>query len=180
MRQHLKERIGVTQDQIAALEKEQAQAQKTLITVQGQRSRLAELQHDVVFRSDQLNAREKAAEEAKLKSKLTFSDMTVLDKATPPLEPSFPKPLTVIPLGIGAGLVLGLLLALLARRPIAGSALRSISNIRRRARSWAALRPCGVRRRASARRRVAPFRLERTIADRLDIRPETIWETILG
>ena len=114
MRQHLKERIGVTQDQIAALEKEQLQAQKTLITVQGQRSRLAELQHDVVFRSDQLNGREKAAEEAKLKSKLTFSDMTVLDKATPPLEPSFPKPLAVIPLGIGAGLVLGLLLALLA------------------------------------------------------------------
>ena len=96
MRQHLKERIAVTQDQIAALEKEQLQAQKTLITVQGQRSRLAELQHDVVFRSDQLNAREKAAEEAKLKSKLTFSDMTVLDKATPPLEPSFPKPMSVI------------------------------------------------------------------------------------
>ena len=47
MRQHLKERIAVTQDQIAALEKEQTQAQKTLITVQGQRSRLAELQHDV-------------------------------------------------------------------------------------------------------------------------------------
>ena len=114
MRQHLKERIAVTQDQIAALEKEQTQAQKTLITVQGQRSRLAELQHDVVFRSDQLNARERAAEEAKLKSKLTFSDMTVLDKATPPLEPSFPKPLVVIPVGIGAGLVLGLLLALLA------------------------------------------------------------------
>jgi polysaccharide biosynthesis transport protein len=114
MRQHLKERIGVTQAQIAALEKEQAQAQKILITVQGQRSRLGELQHDVVFRSDQLNARERAADEAKLKSKLTFSDMTVLDKATPPLEPAFPKPLLVIPVGIAAGLVLGLLLALLA------------------------------------------------------------------
>ena len=85
-----------------------------MITVQGQRSRLAELQHDVIFRSEQLNARERAAEEAKLKSKLTFSDMTVLDKATPPLEPAFPKPLTVIPVGIGAGLVLGLLLAMLA------------------------------------------------------------------
>ncbi len=33
---------------------------------------------------------------------------------TPPIEPAFPKPLVVIPVGVGAGLVLGLLLALLA------------------------------------------------------------------
>ena len=84
MRQHLKERIATTQDQIASLQTEQAQAQKTLINVQAQRDRLGQLQHDVGFRAEQLNARERAAEEAKLKSKLTFSDMTVLDKATPP------------------------------------------------------------------------------------------------
>ena len=114
MRQHLKERIATTQDQIASLEAEQAQAQKTLIGVQAQRSRLDQLQHDVIFRADQLAARERASEEAKLKSKLTFSDMTVLDKATPPIDPSFPKPFVVIPVGIAAGLVLGLLLALLA------------------------------------------------------------------
>ena len=114
MRQHLKERIATTQDQIASLQIEEAQAQKTLIAVQGQRSRLGELQRDVIFRSEQLNARERAAAEAKLKSKLTFSDMTVLDKATPPIEPAFPKPLVVIPVGVAAGLVLGLLLALLA------------------------------------------------------------------
>ena len=92
MRQHLKERIATTQNQIASLEAEQAQAQKTLINVQAQRDRLGQLQHDVTFRADQLNARERASEEAKLKSKLTFSDMTVLDKATPPIDPSFPKP----------------------------------------------------------------------------------------
>jgi polysaccharide biosynthesis transport protein len=114
MRQHLKERIATTQDQIASLETEQAEAQKALIKVQGQRSRLAELQHDVAFRAEQLNARERAAAEAKLKSKLTFSDMTVLDKATPPIDPAFPKPMLVIPVGIAAGLALGLLLALLA------------------------------------------------------------------
>jgi len=114
MKQHLKQRIVTTQDQITVLEAEQAKAQKTLIQVQGQRARLNELQHDVVFRTDQLAARERAAAEAKLKSKLTFSDMTVLDKAQPPLEPTFPKPLIVIPVGLGAGLGLGLLLALLA------------------------------------------------------------------
>ena len=75
---------------------------------------MGELQRDVAFRVEQLNARERAAEQAKLQSKLTFSDITVLDKATPPIDPAFPKPIIVIPVGIGAGLALGLILALLA------------------------------------------------------------------
>ena len=114
MKLHLKERIATTQSQLASLEAEQAQAQKTLIDVQGQRDRMAELQRDVGFRLEQLNERQKAAEQAKLQSKLTFSDITVLDKATPPIDPAFPKPMIVIPVGIGAGLALGLILALLA------------------------------------------------------------------
>jgi capsular polysaccharide biosynthesis protein len=40
--------------------------------------------------------------------------MTVLDKAVPPVDPAFPKPLIVMPVGIVAGLALGLILALLA------------------------------------------------------------------
>src|SRR5580704_6447565 len=114
MRQHLKERIGTVQTQIASLESEQEQAQKSLIDIQAQRDRLGQLQHDVDFRAEQLNARERAAEQAKLKSKLTFSDMTVLDKAAPPVDPAFPKPFIVMPVGIAAGLALGLILALLA------------------------------------------------------------------
>jgi succinoglycan biosynthesis transport protein ExoP len=114
MLQHLKERIATQQAQIASLQTEQAQAQKTMISVQAQRDRMEQLQHDVAFRTEELNGREKTAEEAKLKSKLTFSDITVLDKASPPIDPAFPKPLVVIPVGIGAGLVLGLFLALLA------------------------------------------------------------------
>jgi polysaccharide biosynthesis transport protein len=114
MRQHLKDRIDTTQTQIASIEAEQARAQKALIEVQAQRDRLSELQRNVAFRADQLNAREGAAAQAKLKSKLTFSDMTVLDKATPPVDPAFPKPFVVMPVGIAAGLALGLILALLA------------------------------------------------------------------
>jgi len=114
MRQHLKERIGLVQTQIASLEQEQDQAQKSLIDIQSRRDRLAQLEHDVEFRAEQLNARERAAEQAKLKSKLTFSDMTVLDKAVPPVDPAFPKPFIVMPVGIAAGLALGLILALLA------------------------------------------------------------------
>src|SRR5262249_33621847 len=67
MRQHLKERIETVQTQIASLEADQGRAQKSLIEVQAQRDRLSQLQRDVDFRADQLNAREKAAEEAKLK-----------------------------------------------------------------------------------------------------------------
>ena len=114
MRVHLKERIETLQAQITALEGEQDRAQRALIEVQGQRDKLAQLQRNVDFLVEQLNAREKVAEQAKLKSKLTFSDMTVLDKAAPPVEPAFPKPFIVVPVGIAAGLALGLILALLA------------------------------------------------------------------
>jgi succinoglycan biosynthesis transport protein ExoP len=114
MRTHLKERIELAQAQIASLEAEQDKAQKSLILVQAQRDRLNQLQRDVSFRADELNARERTAEQAKLKSKLTFSDMTVLDKASPPIDPAFPKPFIVMPVGIAAGLALGLILALLA------------------------------------------------------------------
>jgi uncharacterized protein involved in exopolysaccharide biosynthesis len=114
MRTHLKDRIATVQTQIASLEKEQDQAQKSLISIQAQRDRLGQLERDVGFRADQLNARERAAEQAKLQSKLTFSDMTVLDKAFPPISPAFPKPFVVMPVGIAAGLGLGLILALLA------------------------------------------------------------------
>ena len=58
MRQHLTERIAATQEQIASLQTEQSKAQKALINVQGQRNRLGQLQHDVIFRGDQLNARD--------------------------------------------------------------------------------------------------------------------------
>ena len=114
MRQHLKERIETTQIQIASLEAEQEKAHKSLIEVEGQRNRLSQLWRDVEFLTEQLNARERTAEEAKLKSKLTFSAMTVLDKASPPVAPAFPKPFVALPVGIIAGLALGLILALLA------------------------------------------------------------------
>ncbi len=114
MREHLKERIASVKDQIASLEASKAEAEKTLIAAQAQRNRLGELEHDVGFRLEELNAREKMAEQARLQSKLTFADIAVLDKAAPPIEPAFPKPLIVIPVAVGAGLVLGLILALLA------------------------------------------------------------------
>ena len=72
------------------------------------------LQRDVAFRLEQLNEREKAAAQAKLQSKLTFASISVLDKASPPLSPAFPKFSLVILVAVGGGLALGLILALLA------------------------------------------------------------------
>jgi polysaccharide biosynthesis transport protein len=113
MREHLKARIAQTQDQVVKLEASQAAAQKALIAAQAQRNRLGELEHDVGFRLEQLNGQEKMAAQARLQSKLTFADIAVLDKAAPPIDPAFPKPMIVIPVAVAAGLALGLILALL-------------------------------------------------------------------
>ena len=91
-----------------------AKAQAALIAAQAKRDRLGELERDLAFRVDQLNARQKMAAQARLQSKLTFANISVLDKAVPPIAPSFPKPSIVIPVGVAAGLALGLLLALIA------------------------------------------------------------------
>ena len=113
-RQRLKEKIATTRVQIASLEVAQAQAQKTLIAAQAQRDRLGDLQRDVAFKLEELNGRQRAAAQARLQSKLTFADIAVLDKATAPISPAFPKPLMVIPAAIGGGLALGMILALIA------------------------------------------------------------------
>ncbi len=114
MHEHLKERIAQTQSLIPSLEAAQEKAQKTLIAAQAQRDRLGDLERDLAFRIDQLNTRQKMAAQARLQSKLTFADIAVLDKAVPPVQPSFPKPTIVLPVAIGAGLTLGIILAMLA------------------------------------------------------------------
>ena len=114
MRAHLQEQVAQTQGLIATLEAAQTEAQKSLIAAQAQRNQLGELERDVGFRLEQLNARERMAAQAKLRSKLTFADITVLDKAVPPIAPAFPKPTQVMLVAIGAGLSLGLILALIA------------------------------------------------------------------
>jgi uncharacterized protein involved in exopolysaccharide biosynthesis len=113
-RENLKDRIANVQTQIASLEVAKSQAEKTLIAAQAQRDRMGDLQRDVAFKLEELNARERAAAQARLQSKLTFADIAVLDKASPPVDPAFPKPLLVVPVAIGAGLGLGTILALIA------------------------------------------------------------------
>jgi polysaccharide biosynthesis transport protein len=114
MLQHLKERISTTQNQIASLEAEQAAAEKALIAAQAQRFRLGLLQTDVRLREEQVNKRKEEAAKLKLQSQLTFANVAVLDKATPPIEPFFPKRPVVLSVAISASAILGLILALIA------------------------------------------------------------------
>ena len=114
MREHLRQRIETMKAQIAKIEEARSKALHEMIEVQGQRDKLAELQRQVDLRQSQLDAQEKAASQARLQSKLNFSAIAVLDRAVPPTEPAFPKPIVTIAVAIAAGLSMGLILALLA------------------------------------------------------------------
>ena len=114
MHQHLEQRIALQETEIQKLEVAQAEAQKALIAAQAQRDRLGELQQDAFVSLEQMNAREREAAQIDFQRKLTFADVAILDRAVPPTQPAFPKPAIVIPVAIGAGLALGLILALLA------------------------------------------------------------------
>ena len=114
MREHLRNRIETWKAEIKKLEESKDKALQDMIQVQAQRDKLAELQRDVTFKQELLDSEERGAAQADLQSKLTFSDITVLDKATPPARPAFPKPFQVLAVAIGAGFTLGLILALLA------------------------------------------------------------------
>ena len=121
VREHLHERIVALKAQIETLEAARKVELQRMIGVQGRRDKLAELERDVAFKQELLDQEEKAEAQAELQSKLTFSDIAVLDKAVPPAQPAFPKPFMVLGVAIGAGLSLGLILALLAEALDQGS-----------------------------------------------------------
>jgi polysaccharide biosynthesis transport protein len=110
----LRDRIAAQRQKIAKLEKESEASRSAMIGIQGKRQQLASLKNDVVFYRDELDRLEKSANQARLQSQLSFSNIQVLDHATPPTSVSFPKPLIVVPLSALLGLALGVILALLA------------------------------------------------------------------
>lgn len=102
------------QDQIAFLEKSRAEQLQRMISVQSKRDELLSLQREVDARQEQIDAANKAAGAARLQSRLSFANISVLDKAVPPGSAAFPKFFVVFTLATGAGLGLGVILALLA------------------------------------------------------------------
>lgn len=107
-------RSKALQDQIQFLEKSRADQLQRMISVQAQRDELTGLQREVEARQEQVDNATKVAGQARLQSRLSFANISVLDNATPPGSPAFPKLFVVMALAIGAGGALGVILALLA------------------------------------------------------------------
>jgi succinoglycan biosynthesis transport protein ExoP len=101
-------------EQIQFLEQAREAQMQKLISQQAQRDQLASLQREVQMRQEQIDTTAKTAETSRLQSRLSFLNITTLDNATPPTSPSFPKFIVVMVLGVGAGLALGVIFALLA------------------------------------------------------------------
>ena len=90
-REHLHNRIEATKAEIKRLEDSKNKALQDMIQVQAQRDKLAELQRDVTFKQELLDSEQKAAAQADLQSKLTFSDISVLEQGHSSRTASLPK-----------------------------------------------------------------------------------------
>jgi succinoglycan biosynthesis transport protein ExoP len=101
-------------EQIQFLEQAREAQMQKLISHQAQRDQLSSLQREVQMRQEQIDSSAKSAETARLQSRLSFLNITTLDSATPPSSPAFPKFIIVMMLGVGAGIALGVIFALLA------------------------------------------------------------------
>jgi polysaccharide biosynthesis transport protein len=109
----LKKRIEERKGKIATLEAAREAQLRSMISVQSKRDELTSLIRDVEFRQSELERAQKSASQARLQSQLSFTNIAVLDRATPPLAPAFPKPIIV---GLGSpliGLAFGMITALL-------------------------------------------------------------------
>jgi polysaccharide biosynthesis transport protein len=107
-------RSKALQEQIQFLEKSRADQQQRMIAVQSRRDELTGLQREVEARQEQVDNATKVAGQARLQSRLSFANISILDNATPPSSAAFPKLFVVMALAIGAGGALGVILALLA------------------------------------------------------------------
>jgi len=113
IRDKLVARIEQLKTQIQSLEVARSNAQQEMIAVQAQRARMSALTREVEFRQEQVDAASKAEAQASLQSRLSFSNISTIDEATPPVDPAFPKPLLVELGSVGLGLAVGVILAFL-------------------------------------------------------------------
>jgi uncharacterized protein involved in exopolysaccharide biosynthesis len=113
IRDKLVTRIEQLKTQIQSLGVARSNAQQEMIAVQAQRARMSALTREVEFRQEQVDAASKAEAQASLQSRLSFSNISTIDEATPPVDPAFPKPLLVELGSVGLGLAVGVILAFL-------------------------------------------------------------------
>ncbi len=113
-RKKLSDRIATQTERVATLQQVYSERLSGMIGIQGQREQLLALSHDVQFQQEELERVRKAASQARLQSQLSFSNIALIDTATPPTSVSFPKPIIVGALAVGLGFGLGVLFALIA------------------------------------------------------------------
>jgi uncharacterized protein involved in exopolysaccharide biosynthesis len=108
------DRVAAQLVKIARLEKIYAESLGDMVGVQAQRDRLAQLRAEIQFQQDEFDRLQRAASQARLQSQLSFSNIAVIDAATPPASPAFPKPVPTLAVAGVAGAGLAALGALLA------------------------------------------------------------------
>jgi succinoglycan biosynthesis transport protein ExoP len=113
-RAQMGDRLKTLKEQIDSLEKTRGVELRKMIDLQAQRDQLASLKSEVTFRQEQLERISKSADSSRMQGQLSLSNISPLDMATPPVTPAFPKTMLVVLAGIGAGLSLGVIFALLA------------------------------------------------------------------
>jgi succinoglycan biosynthesis transport protein ExoP len=113
IRAALERRLVNLQTQAASFEKARAEQLTNVISIQEQRDQLTLLTRDLEVKQERYVAAMRTSAAARLQGQLSFSNISILDKAVVPVSPSFPKPMLVIPAAIAAGLGLGIILALI-------------------------------------------------------------------
>jgi uncharacterized protein involved in exopolysaccharide biosynthesis len=113
-RRKLADRISNQTERVAALQKVYSERLNNMIGVQGQREQLISLTREVGFHQEEYERLQRSSSQARLQSQLSFSNIAMIDTATPPTTASFPKPFIILSLATVLGLGLGLLLALIA------------------------------------------------------------------
>ena len=114
IRRNLDSRLAGLKSQVTTLEKARSDQLEKLIGIQGQRDQMTQFLRDLEVKQERLNLNSRASAQARLQGQLSFSNITVLDKASAPVSASFPKPIIMIPMGIACGFALGLIFALIA------------------------------------------------------------------
>jgi uncharacterized protein involved in exopolysaccharide biosynthesis len=110
------------------------EAQKAKVLAQRDKvEQLRLLQDDVNIRRDEYNKAAARAAELRQEAEVADAGVTPLGAAVTPQQPVFPKPLIMIPVGIGGGMMLGLGLALVLE--LFGRRIRSSDDLRDAARA---------------------------------------------
>ena len=114
IRASLQRRLATLEAQVVSIENSRSDQLSKVIAIQEQREQLAMLGRDLEVKQERYVSAMRASAAARLQGQLSFSNITILDKAVVPVSPSFPKPAQVIPAAIAAGLGLGVIIALIA------------------------------------------------------------------